>query len=412
MAEYSAYASLSGFLKEKIIPNISYVIPLEDKIARMFPLKDKSGVGKQIVVPVVVSEAQGLTFGGEDSTGYAINTSVSVETVQAIVKTDSFVMEGLIAQDMIDRMQKDSQTVKTEFAVMTKSLTDQAAFAREISLLHGTAGVGNILARTNDSHTTQTFSISARTWSPALISRLVKGKVDIYNGASKVTATTSPVLSAFSIANHTITLVGTEADLDNVAAGYTLYPEGGYGKMMQGLSYVCGSTALTIHGLLQSTYPTWQSQTVSAGASKLNYDLVGDAVVALRNRGAFGNLTLIVDPIGGKNLKTELVKLSTSKTSSARFDNKTSILGFDAQDIEIVEHIFAKPGEALLFDVETIQREGVDVNFIDLGGGTKNYVMAKPGYNAAFYRVGFNQALVHREPSKTLKISDIGSATA
>lgn len=415
MAEYSAYASLNSLLKTKYVDKITDVIPPQDLLARRYPLKKKWNIGKELNIPVVVSKAQGVTYGGSDSGGYAIDTAISIETTNATVKTYSHALEGRVAQDLIDRMGQSpsDRSFTGEFALNVQTLNDQMSFHRELALLHGCAGIGLIKARTDDSGTTQTFSITARTWMPAMWPLILNGYIDVYSGATKRNAAGTLHVTAFSLANHTITLVGTEAEMDAITAGDMIYPKGAYGKWMQGMSYIAGSTALTIHGIDQASYPIWQSNLKSAGGSKLNYDLIAEAMVLLKGRGCNSpDLDLIIDPTAAKDIRTQLVAFEKKAPNSKRFDVNTDTLGFVGQDVHLVEHLYAKPGEALLVDPEGIDRIGKDVNFVDLGGGSKNYVMAVQGYNGAWYRCDFNQALVCRKPAFMLKINEIGSATA
>lgn len=414
MAEYSAYASLSGFLKERVIDKIQDVIPTEDTLSRMLPLPQAKGtqVGKQIVLPVEISPPQGITFGGSDSTAFALQTPVSEESDQAILKTSAFAMNGKIAQDMIDRMRTNSQSVIEAFALKIKGLTEQAMFAQEVQLHHGSRGIGKIKAQTDDSGTTQTYSITQRTWAPAIWQRLLGATVHCYNGASLVTTTTACTVAGYSLADHTVTFTGTEADMDNFAAGYDFHINTGYGNEMQGLGYIAGSTASTIHGIDQSSVYAWQSNKVDMDGEDLSYDAVTDGIVALRNRGCRDNLVLLLDPISRKRLKNELLAAVQTKGSDVRFDSKTGVLGYDEQDIKLAESIFMWPGEAIMFDMEILERVGKGLEFVDLGGGTKNYVMALEGYNGAYCRVNWNQALFCRAPNRVLKFDEIGSSTA
>jgi len=132
MAEYSAYASISGYLKEKFVNKIQYVIPEGEVLSRLLPLPKAKGtqIGKQIVMPVEIAPPQGMTFGGSDSTAFALNTAVSEETDQALVKTSAFAQNGKIAQDLIDRMVDQSQAVLDSVTMKVMGLTKQRSLRK------------------------------------------------------------------------------------------------------------------------------------------------------------------------------------------------------------------------------------------------------------------------------------------
>ena len=414
MAQTSAYASLSAFLLEKVIPKIQYVVPEETKLSRLLDLPKNKGtkIGDKYVLPILIQPAQGATYGGSDAGAFAIETPVSPEAVEAYIKTTSWVQQLDIAQDLIDRMQDGDTSVISSFALTIESLDTQAMFHQELSLLHGSRGIGTIKARTNDSHTTQTFSVYLSAWAPIIWQRMLGAQCDVYNGASKITATTAMTLTSYSLSARTLTFTGTEADMDSIAAGYTIYPRGAYGKMMEGLALIAGSTTSTIHNLSQSTYPGWKSNTQSAGNADISPEVVFNGITTLQNRGVGENLTLFVDPISASKLKLQLAAKAGSKGSNLRYDVNTSTLGYDDQDIKIETHKYMWPGEAIMGDMSVLERIGKGVSFIDLGGGTKNYVMPLNGYHGAYSRAHWNQGLFCREPGRWLKITDIGSATA
>lgn len=412
MAATDSYSTASALLKEQYVEDIAYVIPESDRISRDFPIKTMRGFGDKIVQPVEVQAAQGMTFGGSDSDAYAINTPIAASYVEASIKPSSFAQNGQIAQDLLDRLQSGGRaSFISGVGQKIKSLTDQASYGKEMSLMHGGNSIGTFSARVTDSGTTQIYSITAATFMPAALLRLVGGHIDVYYSTTKVNATGTITLSAVDIPNKRVTLVGTESELDdintNIASSPAIWFEGAYGNSMSGLFYIAGSTSSTIHGLSQSTYSNWQSNTVAMGSTMLSYDAIYEAVATLMNRGCMTDLSLYCAPKTAKDLKSQIAQKQDVSNGTIRFDAKANTLGFDNQDVVIKPHLYCKPGEAALVSPKSIERVGFDTEFVDLGGGTKSYVMPMQNYNGAFFRVHWNQALFVRNPAHTLKFTGI-----
>jgi hypothetical protein len=412
MAAASSYTECSAYLKKRYVDKIAYVIPKEDKLTRDISLKRKDGFGDSINQPVEVTPAQGMTFGGSDSGAFAINTPVSGVDKEASIKPSSFCMNGKIAQDLLDRLGTGKQSsFEDGIAMKVKSLTDQASFAKEICLMHGGNSLGTFDSRISGSGTTtQVYRVSTGTFMPALIQRLLEANIDVYYGSTKINATGTIRVSAVDLSTRYVTLVGLAAELDdiytNLASSPGIYPQGAYGNTMLGLFYIAGTTSSTIHGISQSTYSSWASNTMSAGSTQLSYDAIYEGVVQLAQRGCAEDLFLYCSPRSAKDLKTQLVQLEKKSPGSTKFESKTSILTFDDVNVTIKSHLYCKPNEAVLFSPDAMERVGFDTEFVSFGSqGT--YVMHMEEYNGAFFRVHWNQALFVKKPSYLLKVTGI-----
>lgn len=412
MASDSYNANLNAILKTKYVNKIRNVIPPTDKLAMLFPLRPGVAIGNRLQIPVQVSAEHGITLGGADSAAFTLETPVASVTQPASVATYAYAQKGILSQDIMDRAKGGDRSVEDAVKYKIRALTEQASFVREISCMHGMAGIGNILARTNDSNTVQTFSLTQRTWATGIWMHMLGGAVDIYNGASKVTSTTSPTVTSYSASARTITLTGTEADLDNVAAGYTIYPKGGYSTaMMEGLSYIVGSTASTIHNISQSSYPVWASDYVDAAAKEISLDLIEEAVVKLQDKGCAYDLYAIMAHSTAKRLKSDLQKQVRRSPGQTTVDFNTNTIGFNDNSLQFVPYLYAKPGEVLIVpQTDVIYRMGVDTDFVELGKGV--YVQTSETTHGGFMKIAWNQAIVCESPGFTVKIQAIGSATA
>lgn len=418
MAANSSYAVISGIVNDVYNSKPSRPIPSSDKMQQLFPLDTSKTPGDSLKTSVTTSAAHGGTFGGADSDAYTLSTPIAETNVKMSVKLCSYAAKGILSQDIIDRASKGTtRSVVDAVKFKIKEMSDTASFFLDVSCIHGRSGIGSILARTNDSGGTQTFSLQARTWSTAMWKKMLGGMVYIYGGAASDTAKTATgaTVASFNASAHTITLTGVEAELDTVAADVAnypvIYPMGGYNTaMFEGLGVICGSTSSTIHGLSQSTYPNWASSYVDASSERISLDLVETAVAQLADQGCTDDLVAIMAHSTAATLKSDLAKRESKKPGSTRFDLSTNTVGFEDNDLLFSTYMYAKPGEVLIVPQKNVlYRIGVEPSFVELSKG--QYIQDCETINGGYLKIRWNQALVCENPSWTCKIKNIGLAT-
>lgn len=408
---YLYYNSETSLLKTKFMDGVEAgAIPNTDKLAMDFKLEPQMNPGKEVEKSVMVQAPQGVSFIGSDDTGSAYNTSRPGKWVSATAKTTSMVLPGMIAQDLLDRIEVSDGAFVNGVKPVMKEYLKQLGAIRDMMLYHGGSYVFQLESSvTSGSSTgTQVWQVTKATHSPSLIKRLLGAELDIYTTTTKVNTNQAVVLSSYDQANRRVTLTGNSTDLDAAGDG-EIYLVGQYGNVHLGMNYVVGSTSLTdLYGINQTTYPLFKSNSVALGSQILSYRTLADGVATLEDQGVSGMLNLYCSSKTATDLRTDLMRETAKKSAKVIFDKTMSVLVFDDIKVRIRSHMFAHPGSACLCAPSAFVRLGQDIKFMNLAGkGEESYLMPDKDNHGAWFKGFFRQALVCTIPSHTLKFTGI-----
>jgi len=423
MADVSFDLTTAAGLTKPVFGKIVEARPPKNyKITNKVPFR--ATLGEQLQEVVWLTDEWGVTLDAGAGEVYALNDSVSAVSKKLNGSGAEVTLKTTVAMKLLAAaMGAGPKAFQSAVGALGTNMMRTMQKVIEIQTVWGscTTGIGQISARTVDSGTSQTFSITAASWASGFWAGAENMYVDVYNddsfvtkrnssGTMKVTAVTPPSGATLG----TVTFLGTEAEMDNIVADDVIVLRGGGTEGQVGL-YTSASNSGTYLGISGATYSQWAGNTFSCGSADLTWDKVEQGIGLAVGKGLEGDATLYVSTRTWGNLNTDLSALRAIDASYSMKQTEvgTSSIRYHSQNgmVTVEPYTFMKWGSALLLpenqDGQTyIERIGSsDITFDIPDEGGKN--MRIMDGNGVEFRAWTDQFCVNRAPSKCVVFTGI-----
>ncbi len=434
MATTTTTSQLDGWFKERYGEAVD-AVPEFAEVQNSVPFAKRDRIGDSFHFPVSLTRPHGLTITSSVGTAFGLNDAASMVSKDAVVASSEYMMTENIAYSVISRARSSKEAFGDAFDHVVTALRESASFYLEAFLLYGgsSKGIGVVRARYTDSGTTQVFQLTKASWAPGLWAQMQGAEIDIIdttlatlrNSSDGTYANrTSLVVGAVNVAERTVSLTGTEAQMDAIANTDVIFPRGAYrngtGHMWSyGIDGIARNTG-SLFGIDAAAYPLWQVGSYVAGSglgAGLTMSKLQAAATAALVRGLKGSCKVRLSPYAWTDLNNDLSALRRYADSTRQeMDAGTQSIkfyGVTNGTMELVPHAMVKAGEAFLGQDETLKRIGsTDITFnLGVPGQEESFFQELPSNAGVQLRTFSDQALIITEPAKWVKISGILNAS-
>ncbi len=325
MAVTGATTSWGEYLKY-IQGSLENLMTEHAQIQRAIPFDEAKAEGRKFIYPVVVRGPHGTTHaqtGVAKRTAYDLNPPISSIAQEVEIDGKEFTLQEDIAAGMIAAAAGGAKSDGTIVDQTLALMRTMSQFYLELELLHGgrpAVGIG-VVESVADVSASNICSvvITKATWAAGIWAEMEGALVDVYDDDGDPLRNTalSCAVSLVDPSTRTITLTGTEAELDNIAIGDVIMPSGWYGatavagtaNTFKGLMAIASHTSGDLLGINASTYTKWIGNTFAVGSAKLTMEKL---LAARRNasaRGAKGDINVLLSEYTWDDLNNDLSAL-------------------------------------------------------------------------------------------------------
>lgn len=414
MAEYST-TEIEGLRKIVYADRLENAVPEDTSIAADVPfIEGEKRLGNTYNKPVRLTRSHGWTLSTAGN-AFALNDAEPCVTKEASISGVEFVIRETIAYAVLGQLKKTPKEGKARAFVdatghVYDSMTEAANFVREIMLIYGAGSVGTVNSQTDDSGTSQTFDFTAATFIPALWSGMENGFVDVYSsGGTKRNTTGTMQVTAVDIDNRAVTFLGTEGEMDNIAATDLVYLRGMYGTSVKSFKDIFSNTG-TLFGINAATYSLWKGNSYPASSGQFVFDTVLKALNKPAGRGFKGKMNAYVSTASWNDAMNNLAALRryAEKNKASMEQGADGIkFHFHSGTLELKHHLLMMPSIALCFPPAACKRIGsTDLTF--KLPGTENYFPSQLSDNAGIQVRGYwDQAPFSSRPKDGLVVTGL-----
>lgn len=375
MATDTTLTTLNGTFKYITGDGLVNVIPESTKLLKAIPFEKGKQLGRSFIFPVIVGDEQGLTF-NTDGSAFALNDGVSMETAEATLTGVEIMTRGTISIKSVASAMGDKQAFANTLALKAERMLESHARAAEMQLLYGGAGLARVTAKTNDSATQETVTVTDAEWSDMLWSGSKNMKVNFYanDDSTLISSGADAIFTVYAVdfVNKKITVTGTSTGITALdgatysGGGLYVYRQGAKSKEMLGIKKIL-TTSGSVFGINNSVYDLWRanSETISGA---LNFTKILNSVVTAVGRGLQEDLTVYLSPKQWNVLSADAASLrrSDSSYSKNKFVNGTENLEFYGANgkLTIEPHGMVKNGDMFMLPIKRFKRIGAsDITF-------------------------------------------------
>lgn len=376
---------------------------LQNKI----PMDSKAKLGREYLEPVALTFEHGVTYG--DGTAFDLLDPVAGIYDEAKVTSNPVVLRSQISQSAANRLANDEKAFLSWAGLRSEVMKESLAKRAEMELIYGGKGIGTVASTADVSASdVATITISEATWAAAIWGGAENAVLEVRRGASLIA---SPTVTAVDCETRTLSVSGTEAELDAIAQDDVLYFKGSYTNNMAGLDKIVTNTG-SLFNISAASYQLWKGSSYAVtGALTFGKALkaVGKSVA---RAGLSGDVILLINPEVFEQLNSDYAAYRSSDSSynSAKGSLGVKALEFHYQGgmIEIMPHPFVKIGDGFAFKIGSCKRIGAtDVTFDTSVDGEGEFFLplaSKAGYEL---RCQYDYALFHNRPAEIVKLTGI-----
>ncbi len=356
--------------------------------------------GKSYEVPVVVSSAQGFSYGLADET-ITLKTEVAATLKNITVKGAQIVGQASLNYDAASRSVGSKQAFMDSAHLVVKDLFESHGRKLEASLLYGSMGIGTV-----SSLSSQDIILTAASFADGLWIGSEGAIIDVYQADKSTLRQGDLVVSAVNPATYTITVVGTTT---GIVSTDVVFVGGSAGKECYGLDAIASNTG-SMFGVDAAAYSLWKSSSYAAGGAALTMaKVLSGAALAIARGGLARDAVLLCHPSSWNNLNSDQAGLRhyvDEKNGSVNGFEKITYRGPNGK-IEVVAHPMVKRGEAFLFDPKTLKRVGSQDISSQTPGKSDEIFLHSQTLSAYILRTYSNQAIVCEKPAQIVKFTGI-----
>jgi hypothetical protein len=401
-------ANFDGWFKKRYAKQPqSKIIPEHYKLLKNFPsLAGLSPVGEEYVVPVSLADGSGFTYANSGSEAFALEPADPGRTLRAKLTANQIVYRDAIAweaQSISEEGYDSAYGVMTDIVV--RRMRKRFMHRLECELLYGGTALGKVSAATAGT----SLTMAASDWSVGAWMGAENQWVDVYNsstlrGSFKITAVDPDNYKLYG------------ATPAGISANDTLYWKGAKGNQMTGI-YTALNTAGTLwnisNDVTASGYSLWKGNTVTVSGAMTWDNYVQKATEKATNKGAEGELFLMVNPSSWRGLMNDEAGLRAYDKS---YDPSKAKQGFEDIEfhgqngiIRVMAYPMLKNGDALLLAKDSWIRIGSqDVTFRPPGVSDKDVWIQQMQNNAGFQITMYtNQTIFSDAPGQSTLFSGI-----
>ncbi len=426
MTQSTGVDQMTGMFKRVYGDDVVRAVPQAHRLSNDVKfVPDAQREGDTYNVPVLLTREHGHSF-NLDGSAFDLNGAFSDQSQNAQLNGAEYVLQ---VQLSYGAMQKATAKGAKAFANATKhkvkAAVEASSFIREIELLYGggaspsTAAtgaidnLGEVLTPTDTGAGTADYQLTQASWSTAVWSGLEGAQLDAYDSdGTKRNTTAAIVVASVDPATRTISVTGTEADLDAVVAGDYLRFEGSHSKEMIGAMRVASHTTGTLHNIDSDTYSLWQGSTYDVGGA-LSFAKVLQSLNRPTALGFQGRMKVYVPVNAWQDINEDQAALRRYvDKAGGELKQGAEELTFFGQtgEVSLVPHIFMKQGHALALPDGKCMRVGAtDTTFEMPDGQGKIFrqIDAKAGVE---FRAYWNQSFFTPHPAYCVHLSGITSS--
>jgi hypothetical protein len=300
--------------------------------------------GELVRFDVQLAGEQGFSMGsGEVTLGGAVaQTSAKCE-----VSGYSIILQSNVSYDAISR----AKTSKQAFATFNNSkyipTAESFRTRQEIIAVYGRQGLGTASAAIAG----QVITLTAGSWCSALWMTLKGAVIEAWTAVDGSGSQHNGDLTvgAISIANRTVTVVGTASAVDAADILFLKYQRsvGPYGLMDIAVN------AGTLYGISAATYELWKANAYDVGTSALTLGKISLASAMAADKGCAEKLTCLVPNKAFQSLVNDQSALREygASYSPAKFENgaESIVMHGCTGAIEILPYMFMQEGLSIMF---------------------------------------------------------------
>jgi len=402
--------SLNGFFKEKYSDAVKDLVP--DNVILMkeidFIGQDKL-LGNLFHAPVVLSQEQGISYGGSDGSAFALEDSQPSQVKDATIQGYEYLLRSQISYAVASRAASSGaafdRTVKHVVANMMRSL------AKRLEIIHFYGQKPLAVAAAGS--TTTSIVVSAANWAPGIWAGAENASIEVFDsggtlrGSSKITfvnmetrtLTISPAITGL-VATDEVHFKGARTG----ASSYNEHP---------GLHQIISQASGNLFGISVTAYSLWKGNLYDAGGSDLSFGKIQAAIARAVERGLDEDVMCLVNPRAWSKLMTDqaALRMYDSSYQLAEAKNGAQAIKFYSQNgvVEIRPCNMVKESHAFIIPPKELSRVGsTDLTFNLPGGEGNDRFFRELESNAGFeLRLYTDQALFTNAPSKLVLIYNI-----
>jgi hypothetical protein len=337
--------TLASRLKEIYPEGPTVLVPAANElVGKRLKFKKDLQHGEKVRFDVQLSGEQGFSMGTGEIT---LNGSVAQISEKAEVTGFSIVLQSNVSYDAISR----AKTSKQAFAAFNNSKFIPAAESfrtrQEILAMHGRQGIGTLSGNASG----QVLTISAATWCSAMLLTMKGATIEAWTAVagSGSQHDSDLTVGALSIANRTITVVGTCSAL---VTGDILFLKHQRSVGPIGLMDIA-KNAGTLYNISAVTYELWKANAYDVGTSALTLGKISLASALAADKGCAEKLTCLVPNKAFQGMVNDQAALREygANYNSGKAENGFESIVFHGSTgiIEIVPYMFCKEGEFVMF---------------------------------------------------------------
>ena len=415
--------TFEGYLKY-IEGALQDTLPNFAVLQRAFPFDTAKRVGRKFIYPVVLRGPQGFTYartGTASKTAYTLNDPVTAETQEAELEGSEMTLQEDIAIGMLKAAQNPDASYAPIVPKTLQLMREACQFRLELELLYGrySYGIGAVESVVDGGAGTCTVVISRATWAGGIWARMENAYIDVYDDDG------DPIRNAATIqvtgvdpATRTLTLTGTEAELDTIVAGDIIVPRGWAGatyvaagtssNCFHGLAKTLGHTSGDLHSIDASSYSMWKGNRASAGSAKATLKKLLDVDGYAAARGATEDMESYLNNFVWNDIANDAMLLRQLGQESRReVELGTDKITFIAngRKLSLVPHPMVMSGHILSCTPSAFKRVG-ESDLVSLWDAQD--MMHLESKNAVRFRNFSSQCLVPLEgPSRGHELYDV-----
>lgn len=357
--------------------------PLENLMSEHADIQNKipfdvaRAEGRKLLQPVLLRGPKGITHahtGTVKRTAYTLNPPRSSVVQELEIDGKEYTLQEDIAAGMLQSAVGGNTSDRPVVDQILLAMKTQWQFDLEMELLHGqdaTGGIGVVETVTDGANNETDLVITQESWSPALWAEMENALVDIYDDDGDPLRNTalSAYVAAVDPATRTVTIAGTEAELDNVAIGDVIMPAGWYGATIAAATVNCfaGLKAIASHvsgsflGIDASAYNKWLGNVSDLNGTKATMAAVLKARRLASARGAKGDMEVLINEFAWEDVNNDTAALrvfADDTKSGISLGTKEIEFYSSGGVIKLVPHSLLKCGQIIGYMPKHFKRIG------------------------------------------------------
>ena len=419
MASVTSPAQLDGMFKQVYADNIQNLIPETARLVKdiKFVSADKE-TGNKYNQPVVLSNEQGISFGGSSAGAFSLNSAVALTMKNAQLEGSSMVLRSAISYDAAAKASNSKKAFVRGTEFLIENMMESMTKFLEIGLLYGGSGLGNFTAITG-SGTSRVVTCSTASWASGIWSGTEYAVIIFYTAAAALVSSGADAdftITSVDIANRKLTLSctstgGTALSTAIGSGACDAYWKGSKGNEMIGLDSAL-TTSGSVHGINNSTYSLWAGNTHGCGSAALTLAKVLSGMSKAVERGLNEDVYLYCNPVTWSNLNSDQAALRSYDYSykPAKAEVGAHAIEYHGNNgkITVVPHNCVKEGAAFALPLKKARRVGAsEITFKRPGRQNEDFFRELSDSAGYELRCFTDQSLFIEAPARCVKFNAI-----